>query len=72
MMQFFSQEIYVRSDNEMFMMNVSLVLIWPGPRFSSPGPVLVREFLNEILIWHWTRSQLLELYTPGTVSKTND
>ena len=51
-MQFFSQEIYVRSDNEMFMMNVSLVLIWPGPRFSSPGPVLVREFLNEILIWN--------------------
>ena len=42
---------------------------WSG---SGPGPVLVRGFLNEILIWHWTRSQLLELYTPGTVSKTND
>ena len=50
-MQFFSQEIYVRSDNEMFMMNISLV--WSKiSLFSSPGPVLVREFLNEILIWN--------------------
>ena len=71
MMQFFSQEIYIRSDNEMFMMNISLV--WSKiSLFSGPGPVLVREFLNEILIWNWTRSQLLEPYTPGTVSKTND